>query len=142
VKGNPAQPKGSIDLSEITEVNCHTNFLCTAQKQPKELDKTLCLHIVTSSRTYNLLGFQTKEENDIWISSIRFALRGLKSKRAIKKWMKDHPRTEAKKKWKKIIVIVQKLKMNRKIRWLQKEVSLKQRNNNNMRRLFVCLVAK
>jgi len=97
VRGIPAQAKGSIELSDITEVKSHSNFLCPAEKQPKSMDKTFCMHIVTISRTYNLLGFQSKEEIDLWLSEIKFALRGHNDKKAIKKWLRDNPRTLAKK---------------------------------------------
>jgi len=96
VQGSPAQPKGSIEFSEITEVSSHPNFLCPAEKKPKSMDKTLCLHVVTPTRTYNMMGFESKEQTDIWINTIQFALRCYSVKKDAKRWLRDTNKTDLK----------------------------------------------
>jgi len=88
VKGSPAQPKGTIDFAEVTDITTHKDFICNVEKRPKTT--TACLHVVTIHRTYNMLGFQSLEHTEQWIGILKHALRCYNAKKAAKKWLRDH----------------------------------------------------
>jgi len=94
VQGFPAQPQGTVEFSDITDIASHPDFLCPTEKKPKNMDKTFCLHVVTGNRTYNLIGFETKELTAKWISVLWFALRCYNAKRSAKKLLRETSKSD------------------------------------------------
>jgi len=88
VQGLPAQPQGAIEFSDISDVITHGDR-CILEKKPKALEKTLCLHIVTTQRTYNILGFETHNVMTKWTEILQFALRVYNVKKMAKKWLRE-----------------------------------------------------
>jgi len=88
VKGNPAPPQGSIEFSEIVRVSAHMDFICELiESRPKKSEKTYCLHLHTKDRIYNMLGFESKELTEKWLSTITFAVRTHHLKKEAKKFL-------------------------------------------------------
>jgi len=52
------------------------------------MEKSYCLHVVTPTRTYNIIGYEynTMEK---WKETLQFAIQCYKVKRQAKKWLRE-----------------------------------------------------
>jgi len=92
VAGVPKEPQGFVDYADIVSVSTHDGFVCEelSGKRPKGTEATYCLHVVTLDRTYNLIGFASKDETEKWVSKLRFAVKCHNVKKRGKSYLKQN----------------------------------------------------
>eukprot|EP01119_Soliformovum_irregulare_P000371 TRINITY_DN10259_c0_g1_i1.p1 TRINITY_DN10259_c0_g1~~TRINITY_DN10259_c0_g1_i1.p1 ORF type:complete len:506 (-),score=159.16 TRINITY_DN10259_c0_g1_i1:35-1552(-) len=89
VQGGKARPKGAILLNDVLEITMHSDATkCSSiNSRPKGLTNDTCLHVLTKTRTYNIVGFLSSDIQQEWVKTLKTALRLYNVKKKSKKFL-------------------------------------------------------
>eukprot|EP01114_Cavostelium_apophysatum_P016829 TRINITY_DN4864_c0_g1_i1.p1 TRINITY_DN4864_c0_g1~~TRINITY_DN4864_c0_g1_i1.p1 ORF type:complete len:535 (+),score=158.40 TRINITY_DN4864_c0_g1_i1:88-1692(+) len=91
VIGAPIRPQGIISFADILDITRHeaTSKCTNIVNRPKGL-QPFCLHILTKTRTFNVLGFENEKDAQKWHDALKVGLRLYNVKKNVKGVLRDH----------------------------------------------------
>jgi len=86
--GVPKTPQGVIPFAEILDITKHDEpSKCTGiTNRPKGAAGQFCLHVLTKARTFNIIGFQTEQDSQQWLTVLKKSVAPLHRKESFKEF--------------------------------------------------------